>query len=226
MNVSVNVPKKLPSVALGQSQSASGDNAGRLVVSPSKYLSALLNTLFVLDSQSVTLASANATKSALGTAKFINGFYNGSSGATAVNAVIRRVHVATVSGTPAGPYFYNYLNLPSVNQPATSASTGTIQAGFLSSAATASVVTPLVNVVLAATGAPTTALNQLGLVGGPAAIAAGAGLYDAFDEPDGGIVVPPGCLFGIMATAAGTTHVVQSTLVWEEILVTASLGNP
>lgn len=173
---------------------------------------ALENRLFLMDSDAVTLAAANTTKSAMATAKFINGFLNprGSN----VNASILHAIVATTSGTPAGPYFYNHY--PIVGN-RSSAITGTIRSGFLSSGASGSKMEAQTGVVLATLPADTAALNQLGVLGGPAAIAAGAGIYTAFDEVAGRIVVPPGFFFGIMAAGAGTTHIVQSTVCWEEI---------
>lgn len=168
--------------------------------------------LFVMDSDAVTAASAHATKSAMGTAKFLNGFYNPAN--SGKNAVIVAANVATTSGTPGGPYFYNFFNL----SPITSAKTGTIRSGLLGGAG-ASLMVPQTNVVLTASDADTAALSQLCVLGGPAAIAAGAGIYNAFDAVDGKIIVPPGSAFGICVAAAGTTHVTQSSLFWIEVLI-------
>lgn len=170
--------------------------------------------VYSLDSDSITLAAANATKSALGTVKLVNGFFNPA--ASGRNCLILAAYVATTSGTPAGPYFYNYYKAAVA---LTSASTGTIQVMPLGSAASVSVVTPQVNVAVTFTGGPTTALTQFAVFGGPAAVVSGAGLDTAIDNVNGLIVVPPGVLFGILATGAGTSHVVQSTLRWKEIPV-------
>lgn len=168
--------------------------------------------IFSLKSGAVTLDSANVTTSALATATFINGIANPSGSGKLLS--ILRAQIATVSGTPGGPFFYDYYS----NVLVTNAATGTIRSNYLSSnAAGSSVATPLVDVVLTVSGGSTAALLQLGAIGGPAAIAAGAGLYGTIDEVRGSIIVPPGTIFGIMATAAGTTHVVHSTLTWEEI---------
>jgi hypothetical protein len=74
-------------------------------------------------------------------------------------------------------------------------------------------------VALTALDADTTALVQVGTLGGPAAIAAGAAINSVYDNVDGKIIVPPGYAFGICTTATGTTHVMQSTLYWIETLV-------
>lgn len=166
--------------------------------------------VFILDSDAVTLAAANVTKSAMGTVKFINGFFNPA--ASGINAEIIRALVATTSGTPGGPYFYGFFR-PSGTL--TSALTGTIRNKRLYGPNSA--MQALVNVAIATTPADTTAIIQLGVMGGPAAVAAGAGLYTAIDEPASSIIVPPGVLFGLVCAAAGTSHVVQSSLEWEEV---------
>jgi hypothetical protein len=172
--------------------------------------SAYSNRVYSIDSDSVTLAAANASKAALGTAKFIVGFYNPT--ASRKLAVILNAVVATVSGTPAGPYFYNYFS----GVTPTNTETGTIRSGYLG-AGSASEMTAETGVVLTVVGGATSALVQHSVLGGPAAIAAGAGIYSIADSVRGQIIVPPGTLFGIMALGAGTTHVVQSTLTWEEV---------
>lgn len=168
--------------------------------------------LFMIDSDAVTAAAAHATKGAMGTAKFVNGFYNPLN--SGKHAVIVSANVATTSGTPGGPYFYN---CSAIAQGFTQAATGTIRSGLIGGAG-ASLMVPAVNVVLVASDADTTALKQLSVLGGPAAIAAGAGIYNAYDELAGKIIVPPGFAFGICVAAAGTSHVIQSTLVWMEVL--------
>lgn len=166
--------------------------------------------VFALTSGAITLDSANATGSALGTITFINGLWNPTGSGKLV--AILRARVATVSGTPGGPFFYDYYPGLTV----TAAATGAIRSTYLGSGA-ASTCTPLVDVAVTHSGNSTAATLQLGTVGGPAAIAAGAGNYDFADEVAGSIIIPPGCIFGITAKAAGTTHIVHSTLVWEEI---------
>lgn len=187
-----------------------------------RYTQAVLEgRVFFMDSDSVTLAAANTTKGALGTVKLINGFYNPAKSNKI--AVINRVVAATVSGTPAGPLLYGAL---AYGGSITSAATGSIR-NALTLATNGSAMTPQTGVVIAATPADTTTvLAQIGTMGGPAAIAAGAGIYSQTDEVAGLIVVPPGCLFGIVATGAGTTHVVQTSIYWEEIPYPSSILTP
>lgn len=167
---------------------------------------------FSQDSGSITITSAFATKSALGTAKFVNGFYNPAT--SGKNAVILLVQMGTVSGTPAGPFFYNYISDTTIN----SAATGTISSNVVGGLV-ASLMVAQTNIALANVAGGTTALKQFGIMGGPAAVAAGAGLYVDKDQVDGRIIVPPGTLFGLVALTTGTTHIVQSTMTWEEVPV-------
>ncbi len=185
--------------------------ASRVQVAHAEYFDAVYGRrVFSIDSDAVTLAAANATKAALATAKFINGFFNPADSGKL--AIIANAVVATVSGTPGGPFFYNYISgVTPTNTP-----TGTIRSAYLGMSGGSAMVAET-GVVLTVSGGATTALIQQGVLGGPAAIAAGAGNYSIADAVRGQIIVPPGTLFGIMCTAAGTTHIVHSTLTWEEV---------
>lgn len=167
--------------------------------------------LYVLDSDAITLAAANTTKGAAATIKLVNGFVNPVG--SGVYAEIIYAKVATVSGTPAGGYFWNF-QLGAFTQ----AATGTIRNLFLGG--TASAVVPAVNVIIARADAATTAFTQLASLGGPTAVAATGSVEDATDTTDGKIIVPPGYAFGIAATGAGTSHIVQSSLIWREVPIT------
>lgn len=167
-------------------------------------------TVMILNSDSVTLAAAHVTKSALGTIKFINGIYNpvGSNKA----ASILRAFVSDVSGANGGPFFLDYY----CGVTLTNANTGTIRSGLLSNNSSSSAMAPEVNVAIVVSGAATTAVNQLWEV--TSSSFTGIGPQYGINVPDdvqGMIVVPPGCIFGLTATAAA--GVVQSTLVWDEI---------
>jgi hypothetical protein len=197
---------------------ATGSGAQRIADAHSRYMQATAEgRVFVLDSDSVTIAAANATKSAMGTAKYINGFTNPPNSGKL--AVIIAAHVATVSGTPGGPILWNFFPFAVIN----SATTGTIRNAVLGLGGNngGSAMNPQVNVTLTSIGALTTALVQLGVMGGPAAIATGAGLYDAYEEVAGRIIVAPGMNIGLCATATGTTHIVQSTIIWEEVPISS-----
>jgi hypothetical protein len=75
---------------------------------------------------------------------------------------------------------------------------------------------PQVNVIFARSDAATTAFTQVGIHGGPAAVAAGAGLYSVIDEVAGRIIVPPLCAWGL-AQIGASTAVVQTTIYWAEV---------
>jgi hypothetical protein len=194
-----------------------GDNLGAALFSElqARYSALCRNgSIYILDSDSVTLAAANATKGAAGTIKLINGFVNPFG--SGVNAHILMVKSASVSGTPAGPLFYNAQSLPA-GVSLSNAATGTIRSALINTiaaAATPNQITPEVNVVIARSDSATTAFTQIGVHGGPAAIAAGAGIYDDQDEVAGKTIIPPGTVFGLAATGAGTSHIVQTTIIF------------
>lgn len=179
-------------------------------ISGSYYDACYNGRLFSQDSDQQTITSAFVTKSALGTVKLINGIYN-PVGNTKL-AVLRRVSWGSISGTPGGPLMYNFYTGITVN----SAATGTIRPRYLT-AAVGSTMLACTNVVITTIGAATNALLELGCAGGPGAIALGAGNNSIVDELNGSVIVPPGCIFGLTATATGTTHIVQSEMVWEEV---------
>jgi hypothetical protein len=192
---------------------ARGGKQGDAIVSElhgKYYEQAVRANTFSLDSDTITLASTTVTKSAMGTAKFINGFYNPTD--SGVNAVILSAVLGTVSVTTGGgPFFYNVLTGLTI----TSASTGTIRRRLVSGAA-ASKMTPQVFVALVASGAPTTALVQLAVMGGNMGAAVAIGTTQT-DDVAGSIIVPPGAIFGLMSAGAGSSHVIQTTLTWEEV---------
>ena len=180
---------------------------------PKYYEQAYRGNLFLIDSGSVTCVAATAAGQGMGTAKFLNGFFNPVG--SGKNAVIVGATVATISGTPGGPLLYE---VTAGSGTLTSAATGTIRSSNLGGSSK-SLMTPQVMVTLVALDADTTALVQCGTLGGPAAIAAGAGVYSVYDDVAGKLIVPPGYAFGICDTATGTSHVLQSTLYWVEVAV-------
>lgn len=163
----------------------------------------------------VTLVAANAIGAALpaaGAAIPVLGLLNPVN--SGVNLVINRAKVLTLSGTPGGGFIYGYLNGQAANY--TGASSKGVQASTLQQGGKAQVIA---NAALAGT---TLTVSELRQIGGPAAIAAGAGIYTTDEETAGDVIVPPGAILGIFAQATGTTHIVKASLSWEEVSV--SLG--
>lgn len=124
------------------------------------------------------------------------------------NASILYAAFTTTSGTPGGPLIWNVIPAPAGItatgvQPTnnfTFTASGSVMRGFSASAITGS-----------SAGIP------IGPMGGPAAIAAGAGNYTVTEEVAGRIIVPQGGFLGLAATAVGTTHIVSAWLIWEEV---------
>jgi hypothetical protein len=124
------------------------------------------------------------------------------------NASILYAAFTTTSGTPGGPLIWNVISSPAgitaagvqpMNQ-FTFATAGSVVRGLSATAITGS-----------AAGV------AMGPMGGPAAVAAGAGNYTVSEEVAGRIIVPQGGFCGLAATAVGTNHVVSAWMVWEEV---------
>lgn len=181
------------------------------------YTQAYNGMLFCLDSDSVTLAAANTTKTGSTTIKLINGFFNPFG--SGVNAEIVLVTSTWTSGTPTGALVYNAQTLPSGGS-LTNVATGTIRSSIINTinANQGSQMLAEVGVAIVRSDAATTAYTQIGVHGGPAASAAGAGLYTISDEVAGRIIVPPGTVFGLTQVGASVA-LVQTTIYWGESAV-------
>jgi len=127
------------------------------------------------------------------------------------NAVLLRTVINGISGTPGGGFVYNVIAPP---------------AGITASAN----IVPISNNTLYAAQSSVVVISQSALtnsvlakmfrpLGGPAAVASGAGLYGVTDYPDGDLIVPPGGAVLIAATATGTTHIVCCSFTWAEVPV-------
>ena len=162
----------------------------------------------------VTLAAANAIGAAVpaaGVAQPILGLLNPA--ASGVNLVINKAKIATLSGTPGGGFVIGFLPNSQAALYTGSQSNKGVKAVTLMASSQAVVIPNL-----AVTGT-TVVFSELTQIGGPAAVAAGAGVYTAVEEVAGDLIVPPGCIVGIFAQAAGTTHVVKAALQWAEVPV-------
>jgi hypothetical protein len=180
------------------------------------YTLAYNGMLFIQDSDSVTLAAANTTKGAAGTIKLINGFLNPAG--SGVNAEIIATVTTFTSGTPTGAIVYNAQTLPP-GIGLTNVATGTIRSSIINTISPGiSKMTAETGVVIARSDSATTAFTQVGVQGGPAAVAAGAGLYSVLDECAGRYIIPPGTIFGL-AQVGASTALVQTTMFWSEIAI-------
>lgn len=169
--------------------------------------------IYTLAANAFTVIAANASAGAIGSAKPIVGFYNPTG--SGVNAVLLNAKAYHTSGTTGGPLMWNFYC--GVNWSV--AASGTIFGNLLSN------TTPNGSAMIAQNNAPvgttpaiTSALNVLGVFGGPdnTALSSG-GEAGHFEDLKGQIVVQPGCLLGLFATATGTSDVVSAALTWEEV---------
>lgn len=148
------------------------------------------------------MAASHASPLTAATGTPILGLFNPLGGD--YDLVVMRAKVWTVSGVPGGPFAWNGILSPTGITGAVVPTQGRRTDNFTPDGP-AVVVS---NVAL--TGAQ--AGVMLRGIGGPAAVASGAGLYGVEEETAGEFVVTPGNMIAIAATAAGTTHVVGASI--------------
>jgi len=167
---------------------------------------ARLGRSFLTNVVAFAQVAANATALAA-TTQFIVGFSNPIGSGKA--AVITRASEQTRSGTPAGPL---YLTGGVTSAAISSAATGTV---VNTSFGAGSAMIARNNVAL--TGFVVTGNTFQVPIGGPAAVAAGAGVYSSDIEFAGQIIIPPGGVCGILGSGVGTSHVVDCAMYWVEV---------
>jgi len=166
------------------------------------YRGALFSTFI----NALTVASTHASPIAAGTGTAIIGIYNPAG--SGKNVSIVRVQQATTSGTPGGPLLWNTIPNPQ-----------NITASFAAAYS---------NFNLAQQGSVTRIFNNTALTastagvafrtaGGAAAVAATGVILTYSEEYAGDLLVTPGSMIGLAATAAGTSHVISCFVEWEEI---------
>lgn len=139
----------------------------------------------------VTVAAAHVSPLAAGTGQAIAGLFNPVG--SGYDLVILRTKLWLVSGTPGGPFGWNVI-------PANAGITATAVQGRRHD--TGNLDGPLCGFVGTTALTGSSLASMLRGLGGPAAIAAGAGVYSVEEETAGDIVVKPGGFAGLAATAA------------------------
>ena len=152
----------------------------------------------------ITIAATHVSPLAAGTGTPIVGLFNPVGSGVVLK--IMKVRLASVSGTPGGPFVWNVIPAPAgisaAGQQGINNKTfvvGGAAKAFVGAAITGSALT-----------------TMFGVIGGPAAIAVGAGVNSLESIIDGIIQVQPGCFIGVAATAVGTAHVASAMLTWAE----------
>lgn len=164
--------------------------------------------VFTVSVVQATIATANNSPLGAGGTPLV-GIFNPAN--SPKNLVVLRAVIGTASGTPAAQPFcvWNVIPAPAGITAAgaqgvnnfTFQAAGSVAKSFSNSAITGSV-----------------AATALRIIGGTAAIAAGAGIYSVTEDTKGEIVVPPGAFAGIACgNGAGTTWIVSAALSWEEV---------
>ena len=203
-----NAPGSTPAIRQGQ--------LGDLVVSELHgrfYEQTYRGAVFSTFVNALTIASTHVTPLGAGTGTPIISIYNPAN--SGKNVVLIRLQQALTSGTPGGPLVWNIIPNPQNITAATTAAGNTAYNN--SSLAQSGSVTKLFNGTTILTGS--TAGVAFRNAGGNAAVAAGAGVNTYTELYDGTLIVPPGVMIGLAATAAGTTHIINVYAEWEEVPV-------
>lgn len=158
-------------------------------------------------SANVTIASTHVSPLAAGTGTPIISLYNPQASGKVL--VVLKAGAATISGTPGGPLFWNYA----LNQVITATPNGPVITSMLNNSAPA---VAKVFAGVATTGSTAGAFLRHAV--NISAVAAVGGMFNPMLEDYGGdIIIPPGGYLGLAAFAAGTSHVVQASIVWAEL---------
>ena len=169
--------------------------------------------VYTLAANAYTIIGANVSNIVIGAWKPIVGFYNPLG--SGVNAVLVNSRAFRTSGTSGGPLLWAFF----CGQNWSSTVSGTIFNNLLSNnTPNGSAMIAQNNTAVGTTPSISNSLNILGTFGGPDTTALGAGGEAGHSEDlKGQIVVPPGCLLGLAATATGTSEVINASLSWEEV---------
>ena len=152
----------------------------------------------------IAIVATHVSPLAAGTGTPIVGLFNPVGSGVVLK--VMKVRLASVSGTPGGPFVWNVIpalaGISAAGQQGINNKTfvvGGVAKAFVGAALTGSVLA-----------------TMFGVIGGPSAIAVGAGINSIESVIDGIIQVQPGCFLGVAATAAGTTHVASAMVTWAE----------
>jgi hypothetical protein len=156
----------------------------------------------------LTLLATHVSPIAAATGTPIVSIYNPAG--SGKNISITKVKQATTSGTPGGPLLWNIIPNPqNITQTPGSPVSQVING------AVASIAKVFNNLALTASTIGTAWETE----GGDAAVAAGAGVYSTIELHDGDIIIPPGSMLALAATAVGTSHVLSVAILWKEVAI-------
>jgi hypothetical protein len=206
----VGAPSNQASIAPGANPTIRLGQLGDVVVSELHgryYETTYRQSMFSTFINALTLASTHATPLSAGTGTPIIGIYNPIG--SGKNMSIVRVQQATTSGTPGGPLVWNIVPNPqniTASTNATAYNMATLQQ-------TGSVTRMWNNTAVTGSTAGVAFRNA----GGPTTTAVTGAIFSYVEEYAGSFIVPPGSMISLCCTAAGTSHVINCYLEWEEI---------
>ena len=175
-------------------------------LAPNYSMLAQSGLVFTTFATAVTLAATHASPIAAGTGTPLISIFNPSN--SGKNLHVIKMLQATTSGTPGGPLLWNLIPNPANITAASSAPFSN-----LSLSQTGSVARCWNNT--AVTGS--TAGTAYRTAGGPAAAIATGSVLTFVEDFKGSIIIPPGAMLALAATAAGTAHIISAFAEWAEL---------
>ena len=166
----------------------------------------LIYTAFI---NALTLTSTHASPIAAGTGTPIIGIYNPAGSNR--NLIVMKTVQSHTSGTPGGPLLYNVI--PNAQNISAANTSPTSNQSFQT---TGSVAKLFNNVAL--TGSTVGQAQRV--IGGPGAVALGAGIQTYTELHNGEFIIPPGAMVAVACTAAGTTNIISVYVQWTETPIT------
>lgn len=197
----------------GAQVNASLGRAGEMYVSElhGRYYSlAKRGLVFGFSTAAVTIAATHNSPLAANTGTPIIGLWNPV--ASGKDLVVLKHSIASVSGTPGGPMVWNWGTVT-----ATAAALSTVVSGRMGQSPAGSIANVYSNVVTTSSLAGALHFHAAG-ISAVAATGQGGANAPVYEDRGGDIIIPPGSWGALCSTATGTSHVIQASVVWAELV--------
>jgi hypothetical protein len=167
--------------------------------------------LFGFSTAAVTIAATHNSPLPANTGTPILALWNPV--ASGKDLVVLKHSIASVSGTPGGPMVWNWGTVT-----ATAAALSTVVSGRMGQSPAGSIANVYSNVVTTSSLAGALHFHAAG-ISAVAATGQGGANAPAYEDRGGDIIIPPGSWGALCSTATGTSHVVQASVIWAELVI-------
>jgi hypothetical protein len=167
--------------------------------------------LFGFSTAAVTIAATHNSPLAANTGTPILALWNPI--ASGKDLVVLKHSIASVSGTPGGPMVWNWGTVT-----ATAAALSTVVSARMGQSPAGSIANVYSNVVTTSSLAGALHFHAAG-ISAVAATGQGGANAPVYEDRGGDIIIPPGSWGALCSTATGTSHVVQASVIWAELVI-------